>query len=144
MLSLLFYSVSVNANSMVPVNYVGRYNVAHEVSYKLTTIGGANTRRSSMVPRSMCFGVQSRKLSKIGWSSDGWPKIYYLKFLRASEDMFSRWSRLHLQSLAPNNLPWSQVLGYDRLTLVVFYDIHGRKREVQFFVVFFQYSSHYE
>jgi hypothetical protein len=28
-------------------------------------------------------------------------KIYYLEFLRASEGALSRWSRLHLQSLAP-------------------------------------------
>jgi hypothetical protein len=28
-------------------------------------------------------------------------KIYYLELLRASEGMLSRWSRLHLQSLAP-------------------------------------------
>jgi hypothetical protein len=28
-------------------------------------------------------------------------KIYYLELLRASEGTISRWSRLHLQSLAP-------------------------------------------
>jgi hypothetical protein len=28
-------------------------------------------------------------------------KIYYLELLRASEGTLSRWSRLHLQSLAP-------------------------------------------
>jgi hypothetical protein len=32
----------------------------------------------------------------------GWvTKIYYLELLRASEGTLSRWSRLHLQSLAP-------------------------------------------
>jgi hypothetical protein len=31
----------------------------------------------------------------------GGQKIYYLDLLRASEGMLSRWSRLHLQSLAP-------------------------------------------
>jgi hypothetical protein len=36
------------------------------------------------------------------WPVLGWvPKIYYLELLRASEGMISRWSRLHLQSLAP-------------------------------------------
>jgi hypothetical protein len=33
----------------------------------------------------------------IGWVS----KMYYLELLRASEGTLSRWSRLHLQSLAP-------------------------------------------
>jgi hypothetical protein len=33
----------------------------------------------------------------IGWVT----KIYYLELLRASEGTLNRWSRLHLQSLAP-------------------------------------------
>jgi hypothetical protein len=32
-------------------------------------------------------------------------KIYYLKLFRASEGTLSRWSRLHLQSLAPTPIP---------------------------------------
>jgi hypothetical protein len=48
---------------------------------------------------SVSFGVRSRKLSNVGQSLDGWPKIYYLE-LRASESTLSQ-SRLHLQSLAP-------------------------------------------
>jgi hypothetical protein len=36
------------------------------------------------------------------WSVIGWvTKLYYLELLRASEGTLSRWSRLHLQSLAP-------------------------------------------
>jgi hypothetical protein len=36
------------------------------------------------------------------WPALGWvTKIYYLELLRASEGTLSRWSRLHLQSLAP-------------------------------------------
>jgi hypothetical protein len=36
------------------------------------------------------------------WPVIGWEtKIYYLKLLRASAGTLSRWSRLHLQSLAP-------------------------------------------
>jgi hypothetical protein len=36
------------------------------------------------------------------WPVLGWvTKIYYLELLRASEGTLSRWSRLHLQSLAP-------------------------------------------
>jgi hypothetical protein len=47
--------------------------------------------------------VRSRKLSTglNGQSKDGVTKIYYLELLRASEGTLSRWSRLHLQSLAP-------------------------------------------
>jgi hypothetical protein len=36
------------------------------------------------------------------WPVLGWvTKIYYLELLRASAGALSRWSRLHLQSLAP-------------------------------------------
>jgi hypothetical protein len=36
------------------------------------------------------------------WPVIGWvTKIYYLELLRALEGTLSRWSRLHLQSLAP-------------------------------------------
>jgi hypothetical protein len=36
------------------------------------------------------------------WPVLGWvTKIYYLELFRASEGTLSRWSRLHLQSLAP-------------------------------------------
>jgi hypothetical protein len=36
------------------------------------------------------------------WPVLGWvTKIYYFELLRASEGTLSRWSRLHLQSLAP-------------------------------------------
>jgi hypothetical protein len=37
-------------------------------------------------------------------------KIYYLELFRASEGMLSRWSRLHLQSLAPTNPYWARVV----------------------------------
>jgi hypothetical protein len=57
------------------------------------------------------LGVRSQKLSNIGRWSDGWPKIYYLELLRASEGTLSRWSRLYWQSLAPR--------GYDPLSLWV-------------------------
>jgi hypothetical protein len=46
------------------------------------------------------LGARSRNLSNVGRSSDGWPEIYYLELLRASEGTLSRWSRQHLQSLA--------------------------------------------
>jgi hypothetical protein len=46
--------------------------------------------RSSMDPRSVCFGVRSRKLSNVSQSLDGWPKMYYLELLRASEGTLSR------------------------------------------------------
>jgi hypothetical protein len=61
-----------------------------------------------MAPWSVRFGVRSRKLSNVGLSLDGWPKIYYLELLRASEGTLSRWFRLHLQSLAPTNPHWAR------------------------------------
>jgi hypothetical protein len=65
-----------------------------------------------MAPRSVRFSVRERKLSNIGRSLDGSPKIYYLELLRASEGTLSCWSRLHLQSLAPTNPHWARVVGY--------------------------------
>jgi hypothetical protein len=63
-----------------------------------------------MAPRSVRFGMRSRKLSNVGQSLDGQPKNYYLGLLRASKGTLSRWSRLHLQSLAPTNPHWAHVV----------------------------------
>jgi hypothetical protein len=75
--------------------------------------------KSPMDPRSMRFGEWSRKLSNVGQSLDRWPKMYYLELLRASERTLSRWSRLHLQSLAPTNPHWARVVGYGPFSLCV-------------------------
>jgi hypothetical protein len=72
-----------------------------------------------MASRSVCFGVRSRKLSNNGQSLDGRPKIYYLELFRASEGTLSRWSRLHLQPLAPTNPHWARVVGYGPFSLGV-------------------------
>jgi hypothetical protein len=48
-----------------------------------------------------------------------WSVIYYLELLRASVGTLSRWSRLHLQSLAPTNPPWARVVGYGPFSLWV-------------------------
>jgi hypothetical protein len=49
------------------------------------------------------------------WSVDGWmTNIYYLELLRASEGKLNRWSRLHLQLLAPTN---HHVVGYGPFSL---------------------------
>jgi hypothetical protein len=56
-------------------------------------------------PAVSALGVLSRMLSNVGRPSDGWPKICYLKLLRALKGPLSRWSRLYLQLLAPTN-PW--------------------------------------
>jgi hypothetical protein len=54
------------------------------------------------------------------WPVIGWvTKIYYLELLRASEGTLSRWSRLHLQSLAPTNPHWARVVGYGPFSLCV-------------------------
>jgi hypothetical protein len=56
--------------------------------------------------------------AKQRWSVIGWvTKIYYLELLRASEGTLSRWSRLHLQWLAPTNPHWTRVVGYGRFSL---------------------------
>jgi hypothetical protein len=57
-------------------------------------------------------------------SLDGWPKIYYLELLRASEGTLSRGSRLHLQSLAPTNLHRARVVGYGPFSLCSSGDIN--------------------
>jgi hypothetical protein len=43
---------------------------------------------------------------------------YCLEVLRASEGTFTRWSRLHLQSLAPTNPYWASVVGYGLLCII--------------------------
>jgi hypothetical protein len=45
--------------------------------------------------------------------------MYYVKLLRASEGTLSRWSRLHLQSLAFTNPHWAGVVGYGLFPLCV-------------------------
>jgi hypothetical protein len=68
-------------------------------------------------PAVSALSVPSRKLSNIGWSSDGWPKIYYFE-LRASEGILSRWSRLYLP-FTPTNPHWTRVVGYGPFSLWV-------------------------
>jgi hypothetical protein len=46
--------------------------------------------------------VRSSQWPVVGWVT----KIYCLELLRASEGTLSRWSRLHLQSLAPTPVSW--------------------------------------
>jgi hypothetical protein len=45
----------------------------------------------------------------------------HLELLRASEGTLSRWSLLHLQSLALTNPHWSRVVGYGPLSLCLTY-----------------------
>jgi hypothetical protein len=61
-------------------------------------------------PAVSALGVRSRRLSNAlnDQSWDGWLKNYHLELLRASEGTFIRWSRLHLQSLAPTNPHWAR------------------------------------
>jgi hypothetical protein len=59
------------------------------------------------------LGVRSWKLSNVGRSSDGWPNIYYLKFLR-SLGTLSRWSlhffSTHQSALGPSGGLWTFLL----------------------------------
>jgi hypothetical protein len=43
-------------------------------------------------------------------------------FFRASEGTLSRWSRLHLQSLALTNPHWDRVVGYGAFSLCVIHN----------------------
>jgi hypothetical protein len=61
----------------------------------------------------------SARLSNVGQLLDGWPKIYYLELLHASEAPLTRWSLLHLQSLALTYLHWARVVGYGPFSLCV-------------------------
>jgi hypothetical protein len=70
-------------------------------------------------PPSVRFDVRSRKLSNVGQSLDGWPKIYNLELLRASEGTLSHWSRLDLRPLAPTNPHWARVVGYGPFSFCV-------------------------
>jgi hypothetical protein len=72
-----------------------------------------------MASRSVRFGVQSRKLSNVGQSLHELLKKYYLELLRASKGTLSRWSRLHLQSLAHTNPHWARVVGYGAFSLCI-------------------------
>jgi hypothetical protein len=62
-----------------------------------------------------------RKVKQRWLVLDGWPKMYYLELLLAFEGTLSCWFRLHLQSLAPNNLHWARVVGYGSFSLCVFH-----------------------
>jgi hypothetical protein len=54
------------------------------------------------------------------WSVIGWvTKNYYLELLLASEGTLSRWSQLHLQSLAPTKPHWAHVVGYGPFLCVI-------------------------
>jgi hypothetical protein len=86
-------------------------------SYVLIQIKYCINMRRSMAPQLVRFGVRSWKLSNVGQSLDGWPKIYYLELHRASEGTLSLWSRLHLQSLPPTNPHRARVVGYGPFSL---------------------------
>jgi hypothetical protein len=72
-------------------------------------------------PAVTALGVRSRKLSNAlnGQPWDGWPKSYHLELLSGSEGTLRRWSRLHLQSLAPINPHWARVVVYGPFSLWV-------------------------
>jgi hypothetical protein len=54
------------------------------------------------------------------WSVIGWvTKKYYLELLRALEGSLSRWSWLHLQSLAPTSPHRARMVSYGPFSLCV-------------------------
>jgi hypothetical protein len=62
-----------------------------------TNLRGARWLRGQCAQRAIAEAKQRSQRSVIGWVT----KIYYLELLLASEGTLSRWSRLHLLSLAP-------------------------------------------
>jgi hypothetical protein len=80
-----------------------RYDTDWDKDEVKTLQNKLNSIFSSMALRSMRYGVRSWKLSNVGQSLDGRPKIYYIELLRALESTLIRWSQLNLQSLAPTN-----------------------------------------
>jgi hypothetical protein len=69
-----------------------------------------------MALRFVRFGVRSQKLSNVGQSLDGCPKINYLELLRNLEDTLRQ---LHLQSFAATNLHWARLVVYGPFSLCV-------------------------
>jgi hypothetical protein len=45
--------------------------------------------------------------------------MYYLERFRASEGTLSRWSRMHLQFLAPTNPHWARVVRYGPVSILL-------------------------
>jgi hypothetical protein len=79
-----------------------------------------------MAPRSVCLACR-RVITDVKqrWSVIRWgPKIYYLELFRALESTLNYWSRLHLQSLAPNNPRIALVVGYGPFSLCVIHKVY--------------------
>jgi hypothetical protein len=68
--------------------------------------GGARCPWGQCARRAIAEARQHSQRSVIGWV----PKICYLALIRASEGTFTRWSRLHLQSLVSTTFPRRGVL----------------------------------
>jgi hypothetical protein len=84
--------------------------------YSLNILGEARWPRGQHALRTIAEAKQHCR------SSDGWPKLYCLELLRASEGTLRRWSRLHLQSLAPTNPHWAPVVGSCPVLLMVIHE----------------------
>jgi hypothetical protein len=80
-LSIVLTSASVNP--LIAFYYSNGRNGEYSISNTIFM-------RTLMAPRSVRFGVRSQKLSNVGQSLDGLPKMYYLELLRASEGTLSR------------------------------------------------------
>jgi hypothetical protein len=88
----------------------GRYSMFFMIVWKrfgnyFTTGPGGRTSTllETRVAANDCKCSQDQQLNVPSEVRRGDQKFYYLELLRASEGTLSRWSRLHLQSLAPTN-----------------------------------------
>jgi hypothetical protein len=73
-------------------------------NYFRSKIGGARWSSGQCARRAIAETKHRSQWLVIGWVT----KIYYLELLRAAEGTLSRWSRLHLQSLASTPVSLSQ------------------------------------
>jgi hypothetical protein len=68
------------------------------ISWRSLCVWGARWSSGQCARRAIAEAKHRSQWPVLGWVT----KIYYLELLRASEGTLSRWSRLHLQSVAPN------------------------------------------
>jgi hypothetical protein len=120
--SILKYKRLAPAPRRFSTNKVFLYNIMH-VIYK-----HINVQRTSEInaeeldsPVVSALGMRSRKLSNAlnGQSWDGVTKTLSSQAPPCFGRHLSRWSRLHLQSLAPTNTHWARVVGYGPFSLWV-------------------------
>jgi hypothetical protein len=94
--------VAILRREMDSVQAVLKRFILLKVAKETSTLIQSNIQYGARLPRGQCVWraiaeTKQRSQRSIGWVT----KIYNLELLGALEGTLSRWSRLHLQSLAP-------------------------------------------